>query len=171
MLKRFGESIKYVKEAYIAIVIVFIIAVVGFLLVGRIYTDTLARGLIEAMLPAMSTLCFAVITSASTVIALLMTVLGFATRMDNDFDHPFYVRIWFIATIATIALIMASLLLLLITIPIIEADTLNLWYKAIYWVIVFFSSSMMSLLVGMIVSLYRALFGLISLTSPGWQVT
>lgn len=158
-----------VREAYVAIAIVFIIAIAGFLLLGRIYSNTLARGLIDAMLPAMGTLCFAVITSASTVITLLMAVLGFANRMDNEFDHPFYVRIWFIATIATVALIMSSLLLLLITIPIIEADTLRVWYTAIYWVIVFFASSMMALLVGMIVSLYRTLFGLISLTSPGWE--
>ena len=93
MLKRFKESVQYVKEAYISSAIVFGIAIFGFFLVGRIYNNTLARGLIEAMQPAVGTLCFAVITSASTVITLLMAVLGFARRSDNNFDHDFYIRI------------------------------------------------------------------------------
>lgn len=169
MFRRFKQSIVHVREAYIAIALVFVIAMTGFFFVGRIYSDTLARGLIEAMLPAVSTLCFAVITSASTVITLLMTVLGFARRMDNDFDRAFYIRIWFIATLATVSLVMGALLLLLITIPITEAESLATWYTIIYWQIVVFSSAMMAMLVGMIISLYRTIVGLISLSTPEWE--
>lgn len=171
MLRRFKQSLFSAREAYIAIVVVFLIAMLGFFLVGRIYNDTLARGLIEAMLPPIGTLCFAVITSSSTVITLLIAVLGFAGRMDNEFDHTFYVRIWFIATLATISLIMSSLLLLLITIPITEADSLSTWYTIIYWQIVVVASSMVAILIGMIVSLYSTLFSLISLSSPSWEDT
>ena len=169
MLRKLKESIFCVKEGYIAIVIVLMLALGGFFLVGRVYTDTLARGLIEAMLPSMRTLCFAVITSASTVITLLMAVLGFARRMDNEFDRAFYIRIWFIATIATASLILGAMLLLLISIPIIEAETLQTWYRVTYWVIVVCASTMMALLVGLIVSLYRTLYGLISIASPDFE--
>ncbi len=169
MLQRLKESVLCVREGYIAITIVFLLALAGFFLVGRVYTDTLARGLIQAMLPAIQTLCFAVITSASTVITLLMAVLGFARRIDNEFDRAFYIRIWFIATIATVSLVMGAMLLLMVTIPIIEAETLQTWYRVAYWVIVVSASTMMSLLVGMIVSLYRTLFGLISIASPAFE--
>lgn len=166
MLSRFKESFLCVREGYITIIIIFLIAIGGFFLVGRVYTDTLARGLIEAMLPAMRTLSFAVITSASTVITLLMAVLGFARRVDKEFERSFYIRIWFIATIATIAIIVSALLLLLVSIPIIEAETLRTWYRVTYWVIVFCASTMIASLIGMIVSLYRTIFGLISIATP-----
>lgn len=169
MYKRLKESLSCVREAYIAGIIVFLVAIIGFFLVGRIYSDTLARNLIDAMNPAVQTLCFAVITSATTIITLLMAVLGFARRIDNDFDQTFFIRIWFIATLTTTSLIIAAMLLLLISIPITEAETLRTWYTVIYWVIVICSSTMMAMLVSMIVSLHKTLVGLISMSSPGWD--
>src|SRR5690606_1838635 len=118
------------------------------------------------MLPSMRTLSFAVITSASTLITLLMAVLGVARRMDSEFDRSFYKRIWYIATTASIVIIVSALLLLLVSIPIIEAETLTTWYRITYWIIVFCASSMISLLIGMIVSVYRTIFGLISIAAP-----
>ncbi|MGB7338390.1 MAG: hypothetical protein WBC91_05820 [Phototrophicaceae bacterium] len=169
MFRRFKESLTCVKEGYIAIIIIFIISIAGFSLLGQVYSDTVARELIGAMLPALQTLSFAVITSAATVISLMMAVLGFARRMENEFDHDFYLRIWFIATIATVALVISALLLLLITIPMIEADALQTWYSITYWVLVVITSSLMALLVGMIISLYRTLFSLISISAPSWD--
>jgi|GEM_PF-3562015 len=171
MLRRLKASLSCVREAYIVGIIIFAISLTGFFLVGRIYSNTLARGLIEAMIPAMQTLSFAVITSATTIVSLLMAVLGFARRMDNEFDHNFYTRIWFIATLATISLVAASLLLLMVSIPITEAESLRTWYKVIYWVIVFTASTMMAILVSIIVSLYRTLYGLIGLAAPEWETT
>ena len=169
-MKQMITLIPYARVSFGASVLVFFAAIAGFLLVGSIYSDTQARGLIEALNPAIQTLCFAVITSASTIIPLLLAILGIANRVDNEFNPVFYARIKIIATLGTLALISAALLLLFITIPITESDALRTWYNIAYYFIIVGSSWITALLVSIVITLYKTLSGLIEFLTPEFDV-
>lgn len=168
-MKFFGDLLRHIpnaKSAFLAALLVFMFTMIGSLFIGRIYSSTQARLFIEAILPSVRTLSFAVITSTSTVIALQMTILGFVRRVDNEFDRHFYSRVRLIATLGIVALTSATIMLLLISIPITEADNLETVYQIIYWIIVIGSGWIAGLLVAIIIVLYQALIGLIDTVTP-----
>lgn len=169
MLDRLKDSTQCATESYVAGAVTFIVAFLGYLSVGQVYTETASSLRVEALIAPLDTLSFAVLTSSATVLSLLMAALGFANRQDKGFSHAYYVRIWFISVVAIISLVMASGLLLLISIPITESENLSNWYNAIYWVIVTTSSVIIALLVAEVVALFQAVEGLINHFAPSWQ--
>lgn len=171
-MQLFRNLIRYIPNArlaFIAAVIVFVVTIIGSFVIGSIYSAAQAQTFIEAIVPSVRTLSFAVITSTSTVIALQMTMLGFAHRLENEFDREFYSRVRLIAMLGAIALTSATLMLLLMSIPITEAENLKVWYQAIYWMIVIGSGWIAALLVSIIIVLYQALIGLIDVFVPEFE--
>ena len=160
-MKNLFRYIPYAKESFILSMITFVVAMGGFLLVGSLYSDLRARVLIEGLAPAIHTLCFAVITASSTIIPLLLTILGLANRLNTDFDRNFYARVEIIAMLGTIAIASSTLLLLFITIPLTENDQLYTWFSAAYYIIIFGASWISALLIGIVSTLYNALMGVI----------
>ena len=158
------------KHSFIAGVIVFVISIAGFLFVGGVYSNsTEARGLIDAMNPSIRTLSFAGITTVSTILALLLTILGVARRMDNDFERDFYAYIKIIGLLGITALISSTLLLLFISIPVTEAENLRAWYSAIYIILIVATSWVAGLLVSIVVTLYTTIMTLITTLMPSFE--
>lgn len=169
MFERLSDSFDCARESYIFGIITFVVAIIGYTSVGQVYGDTASRFLVEALIAPMDTLAFAVITSSATILSLLMAVLGFANRQDDAFSHAYYVRIWFISVVSIVSLLTASGLLLLISIPITETESLTRWYTIIYWVLVVTASSITALLVAEVIALFQAVTGLIEHSSPDWE--
>ena len=169
MIQQTRNITTHAKSAAALIVIIFIISMGGFSIVGRVYSETQSRILLEAIAPSLRTLCFAVITTSATIIPLLMTMLSLARKTEMDFDETFYVRLRIITWLGTVALISATLLLLVISIPITESEGLRQWYGILYIAVVMGASAIASLLVGIIVTLYKTMLGLLEHLTPEFK--
>ncbi|MEQ8677379.1 MAG: hypothetical protein RLP44_17830 [Aggregatilineales bacterium] len=154
------------KWAFMGGFIIFVMASGLALLIGGIYSDTQARSLIEAMAPSLRTLCFAIITASATIISLLLTTVGFAHRLNNDFDARFYKEIKLIARLCTLLLILSVTILLILTMPITENDNLKAWFSAVYYVVIFSSGLLSALSVGTIILLYKTVDDIINVVYP-----
>lgn len=168
-MKNLITLIPYAKISFMGGVLTFMFALLGFLIVGRIYNDTQARGLIEALSPSVRTLCFAVITSSSTIIPLLLTVLSVARRSDTDFNQNFYRQVKVIAVLGTVALASATLLLLFVSIPVTESENLEAWFAIVYFIIVIGSAWVSGLLISISITLYYTLIGVINKLTPSFD--
>lgn len=167
-MKQFITYIPHQKSAFIGSVIIFVVAIAGFMGVGTIYSDTQARGLIEAMVPSLGTLSFAGITATSTVIALLLTVLGMARRADTEFDKTFYIRMRIIAMLGTVAMGVSIILLLILSIPLTENEALQTFFNVVYYCIMLLASLISALLFGIVITLYETVMGLIASLTPSF---
>ena len=154
------------RKAFIGGFTVFLLALIGALFIGDIYSDTEARVLVEAMSPSLRTLCFAIITASTTVVSLLLTTVGFAHRIKNDFDPHFYQEIKLIAQLCTFLLILAVLTLLALTMPITESDNLRSWFSVVYYVLIISSAILSALIVSTIIVLYETIKNIIRVVYP-----
>lgn len=169
MLQQAKDITQHAKSAAAIIAFIFAVSMLGFIVVGQVYVDTQSRILIEAIAPSLRTLCFAVITTSATIIPLLMTMVSLASRSDNNFDEIFYIRLRIITWLGTVAIVASALLLLVISIPITESDNLRGWYGFIYIAVVMGASAIASLLVGIVVTLYKTMRGLIHQITPDFS--
>lgn len=164
---RYAKSLtQHAKSTATVIVFVFALAMIGFFLVGRVYSQTQSRVLLEAISPSLRTLCFAVITTSATIIPLLMTMVSLARKSEDKFDETFYIQLKIITWLGTVALVSAALLLLVISIPITENEQLRQWYGFVYMAVVTGASTISALLVGIIITLYQSMQGLIEQLTP-----
>ncbi len=166
MIEQTKNLTQHARSAALVIVVIFVASMLGFSIVGRVYSETQSRVLLEAIAPSLRTLCFAVITTSATIIPLLMTMISLANKVDNDFNETFYIRLRMITWLGTVALISATLLLLVISIPITENEKLREWYGILYLAVVMGASTIAALLVGIIVTLYKAMQGLLEHLTP-----
>lgn len=166
MIRQAKNLTQHARSTAAVIFIIFVISMVGFSIVGRVYSETQSRFLLEAVTPSLRTLCFAVITASATIIPLLMTMLSLARKVESDFDERFYIRLRIITWLGTVALVSATLLLLVISIPITESDGLRRWYGIVYIAVVMGASTIAALLVGIIITLYKTMQGLLFNLTP-----
>jgi len=166
MIQQTKNIAHHAKGTAVIIGTVFVIAMVGFFLVGQVYSEIQSRQLLEAIAPSLRTLCFAVITASATIIPLLMTMISLANRTDREFDQSFYIRLRIITFLGTVAIVSATLLLLVISIPLTETERLRQWYGVIYVANVAGASTIASLLVGIVVTLYKTMGGLLEHLIP-----
>ena len=150
------------KQALFGGITIFVVALIGTLLIGRIYSDVQAKGMIEAMAPSIRTLSFAIITASATVISLLLTTVGFAQRIESEFDSQFYEQIKMIARLCSISLILSVSVLLTLTIPLTEAEALRSWFTAAYYLLIFCSATLAALVVSTIILLFQTMNHIIS---------
>lgn len=165
-IKQLILYIPHAKLAFFSAVIVTVGSLLGFIGVGQIYSDIHARALLEAMAPTVRTLCFAIITSMSTIVSLLLTLIGLSRRWDHDFDQEFYIFLRLITTIGGMTLSIAALLLLFLSIPLTENQQLQTWFGIAYYIVVFASSFITGATISVIVALYQMIMGLIDMVTP-----
>jgi ABC-type sugar transport system permease subunit len=166
IIKQLIEFIPHARTSFASATVVTIGALIGFLAVGQIYSDFQARTLLEAMAPTITTLCFAVITSMSTILTLLLTLIGLSNRWEHDFDKEFYIYLRLITLVGAISLIASALLLLFLSIPFTESEQLQTWFSIAYYIVVLMSSFIAGATVSVIVALYQMIMGLIDMVTP-----
>ena len=143
------------------------IAFLGHLLVGRIYNETEARSLLEAMVPSARSTGTAVVTASGTILALMLTMLSISRDASSKLEEVFFLRIDRIGLLSTIALISSILLLLMLSVPLQESKNLpGSWYSIVYYVLVALTAAVSGLLAAIILMLYNALQSLIEVLRP-----
>lgn len=160
------RSSPYSRSAALGGGLVFVLAIFSAYLIGSVYSDTQARGLIEAMAPSARTLCFAVITASATIIPLMMALLSFSRQVDNDFELQFFDQLKLIVLTSSGALVLSVIVLLMLTIPLTESEALRSWFSVAYYLLIFGVSMIAGLIVAVVIMLYRTLTDLIHLIQP-----
>src|SRR5690606_2002435 len=107
------------------------------LLIDTLFSYTQAQGMSEAMAESTRTPCLAIITASATIIPLTLTMLSFIHEVDRDFDVAFYAQIQTIVFLSSSALILSVLILLMLSIPLVESDAFQGWFKVMYYVLIF----------------------------------
>lgn len=155
------------KKALTGGVLAFGIALAGQWLIGQVYSGYEARKLLEAMSSSAHYLGSAVVTASATILALMLTMLSLSNQTDNEFDTIFYKRIKRVGVLATISLIGGILLLLFLSVPLQEADTVpSRWFTTIYYILMIFLAVLSGLLVAIVLMLLNAMTSLIDVVRP-----
>lgn len=128
-----------------------------------------AQVLVEAIMPSVRFLCSSVMTAAATILALLLTGLGFAQGIDIKLKPKTYARMRELALVDTVALIGSILLLLfLFNVPIEQTETVpTWWYTAMYYTIVGGAAMLGGMLIAIVLLLYETIKGLTLLVGQG----
>lgn len=92
-----------------------------------------ARQILQNVLPTTRFLSSATMAASSTLLALLLTLLGLSTRLDEELEWDLYQRIGHLSTWATVTLLISTLFLGLHVVPIERADQVPAdWYRWLY---------------------------------------
>lgn len=107
-----------------------------------------ALSLIQSVLPTARFLATAVITAATTVLALMLTLIGLSLNSDFSFHPRLYQRARYITNLSVLSLAMGVGLLLAVSVPISEVEELRRYYAVLYYILV----AAIAIVGGMIVS-------------------
>ena len=100
------------------------------------------------------------------IISLLLTTVGFSHRLDNEFDRGFYIEIKLIARLCAIVLALAVTVLLALTMPLTESDTLRPWFTIMYYLLILCSASMAALIISTIILIHQTVANIIQVVYP-----
>lgn len=138
----------------------------GSYMVGQL-SDFEALDFLKAMLPSTRFLCSAVITSTSTILALILTLISFSNSTDKSIKSEHYDSIKFIAKLSTAAFIGAVILLLFINLPLENAsDKLMVYFEVIYYFLLVYVAILGGLLITITLMLYQAAENMILIVHP-----
>lgn len=121
------------RKAVLAAAIILAFGGVGRWATGFVYSSAKAMDLIESVQSSALYLGTALVTGASTILALMLTLVGLMQQIDSNFDRDVYCRVRNIAKLATYSLVGAVVMLLVLTLPVGEFDKLPAqWYPWLY---------------------------------------
>ena len=164
-----GERTLFVgaKWALIGGVVAAGIAIFGLLAIGQVYSGTEARGLINAMIPSTRSVGTGVVTTSSTILALMLAMLSLSSKAKTRMQDLFYRRVERVGFLSTIALFAALLMLVLLSIPIEQSKNVpNSWFSFVYYFIIVYTAALAGLMVAIVLMLFNAMQSLIEVISP-----
>lgn len=149
-----------------------LVAGLGVLAVGQL-SGFEARGLLEAMLPSVRFLSSALMTASATIMALMLTLLSLSHNAQSKLEARHYVRIERVAMMSSIELIGATLLLMLLSIPITEngPEIPSIYFQVLYYAVLIASALLGGFLCTIVLVLQKAIHGLIYILSPSHSST
>lgn len=128
--------------------------------------DRQALQLLESTLPTIRFLCSAAIGAGATVMALMLTLVGLSRDFDAEVDPSYFKRINSITTMCVGVIAVGVGLLVLLCVPLEEAESLSTWYNVIYYTIVVAASLIGGTLVAITLTLEGAVRALVSAAHP-----
>ena len=127
-----------------------------------------AQSLVEAALPSSRFLASAVMTVSATTLALMLTLLGLSTDIDADVKSGHFERIRQIALVDVTAFVLATVLLVVIVVPVNDASPIpEGWFSGIYYAVAVTAALLGGGLVAVMLLLYAAIRDLILVLGPG----
>jgi hypothetical protein len=142
-----------------------IVLYLGVLGVGGV-GDFEALQIIESVLPTSRFLASTSVGSGATVLALLLTLIGLSLNSEIEFDRRLYQRARYITVLSLVAILLGVAILLAVSIPISEVETLKGFYDVMYYSL----TAALALLGGVVVTIglmiTATLVGLIHLADP-----
>ena len=105
---------------------------------------------------------------SALILALMLTILTLGYQVDRKLDTSFYERIQRLAYLDTIVFIAASVLLLLVSIPILEESDAfsSTVYQAYYYVMLIYTAALGGTLIVVVMMLLNAIRAVIHLLHP-----
>jgi hypothetical protein len=120
-----------------------------------------ARGLVEAMTSTARFLCSSVMTASATTLALMLTVLSLSSKAEQQQERSIsdthYHRVRDIALADVCAFVGATVLLLLINVPLTEGSDTPPWlYEVFFYTLLVGSSLVGGAMISVILLIYKA---------------
>ena len=126
------------------------------------------RFMVEAAMPSVRFLASAVMTVSATTLALMLTLLGLSTDIDGDVREGHFKRVRQIALVDVCAFVLATVLLVIVVVPVNEASPIpTRWFTGIYYGVSVASSALGGGLIAVMLLLFAAIRDLIVVLSPG----
>jgi magnesium-transporting ATPase (P-type) len=155
-----------IRRAVIGGSIAAIIVFLGTFFIGRL-GQTEAFVALKEMRPSLRFISSAVLTSTSTILALLLTLLSFSGKTDRDLKPRHFRRIELIAQLSSIAFAAAIVLLMFLALPLESADEkFRTWYRVIYYTFIIMGALLGGTMVTVILMLFQAAKAVIVLFHP-----
>lgn len=140
-------------------------------LIGGIYGAQAALDLISALQATSLYFGAATATASATIMALMLTLLGFARRGDTEFDDWVFQSINRISTVAAMTLGGSILLLLMLQLPVGEFERIPTgWYSTLYFVLVTLIALLAGLMIATVLMLLTTVRYVIAHLTPGDEV-
>lgn len=143
-----------------------LIAFSGLVLVGRL-SPFRAIALLEAIVPTIRFLSSATLTGGITMLALLLALLSFTATHEHDFTEAHYERIQQISAFNALLIIMSMVLLMVLSVPLDEAETFRQLYSWVYIGVVTLMALLGGLLISVVIMLHSTIRGLVHALHPG----
>ena len=146
-----------------------LVALFGFALmaVAGGITSFQARSLLDAALPTIRFLASTLVAASTTILALMLALIGITASHETNFKPAFFRRIRQIANLCILLLAGSALLLLFLTVPIDEADGIQRRYEIVYYLVLLGAAISTGLLVTLMLMLRYALHGVLDALTPG----
>lgn len=126
-----------------------------------------ARRLLDAALPTIRFLASTLVAGSTTILALMLALIGIAASHDARFKPAFFKRIRQITNLCILLSAGAALLLLFLTVPIDEADGIQRRYEIVYYLVLAGAAVSTGLLVSVMLMLRYAVRGVVDVLTPG----
>lgn len=147
-----------IKRAIIGGIVSTLIMALGTFILGEV-SGYKAKELLGSSLSGINMLCNTVILGSSTILALMLTLLGLSRNAESHLTNTHYQNVLLIAKADTILIIVSVITLLLFNLPFTEAaDLPKDWFTIIYYV----SLMMASIIGGGFIALITMLYGTIA---------
>ena len=126
-----------------------------------------ARNLLDAALPTIRFLASTLVAASTTILALMLALIGITASHDANFKPGFFKRIRQISTLCILLLAGSALLLLFLTVPIDEAEGIQRRYEIVYYLVLAGAAASTGMLVTVMLMLRYAVEGVIDVLTPG----
>lgn len=147
-----------VKRAIVGGIVSTMVMASGTFILGQI-SGYKAMDLLQHSMSGINMLCNTVILGSTTILALMLTLLGLSRSSDSRLTERHYKDVLMIAKSDTILIVAAVITFLMFNLPISESDEVGKsWYQFIYYS----SLGMASLLGGGFVAVVMMLYGTIT---------
>lgn len=147
-----------VKRAIVGGVVSTIVMGTGTFILGQI-SGYKALELLKNSMSGINMLCNTVILGSTTILALMLTLLGLSRSSESSLTDRHYKDVLTIAKSDTILIVAAVITFLMLNLPISESEEVgSAWYQTIYYV----SLGMAALLGGGFIAVVMMLYGTIT---------
>lgn len=154
------------KRAAIGGTIAVVVIAIGNYSVGSL-GEVEAMKSIQDMRPSLRVTCSAILSAATTILIIILTLLSFTKKADEQFSATHYSLVEWIVRLSTITFIASLFLLLLLNVPMNTAkDKLMGWYDWLYYIFLAYSALLGGLMVTIVLMLYQAAVSIIMLFHP-----
>ncbi len=146
-----------------------LVAIFGFALmaVAGGISSFQARRLLDAALPTIRFLASTLVAGSTTVLALMLALMGISATHEARFAPSFFKRIRQITNLCILLSAASALLLLFLTVPIDEAEGIQQRYEIVYYMVLAGAAISTGLLVSVMLMLRYAVRGVVDVLTPG----
>lgn len=160
---------RYIKRALLAGTIALFILSVGAYTIGNV-SGYEAKVLLKSSLAGINMLSNTIILASATILALLLTVLGISSNLNNKIKKEHYKHILLVAKFDTIVFVVALISFLIFNLPITESDSVpSNWYTIIYYATLAISSILGASLIVVVLMLYSTVATMIKSIGLGQE--